>query len=466
MTSLLLQLLLLGAAVESAEESKAYAISFGGQYRVMADASNFDFHPRVIDDEQASQSFVNQRFRTWLNIHDGAAASHGVYFQFEIGHIAWGDDLEFPKTYEANGAEVGIELRRGYLWYKPSERSLLRVGIVDWHDRFGERPTFEDPMWAVDAYDSEQAVLANSVWDFNVGGVVFDFDTEDQWHTSLGTVVLSQGDTVGGDGSALLFSGDLDREVGSSLFGASAYYLRDRGGYSYGDFGGPPNVNGIDRSWDLWLGARGHHAFGSLTPSYFVIWNRGKTEGPEWEHSGWAVKGDLDYQWGPTRLQLRTFYATGNDHTSRDNSGEFRTIAQSVRDNFGSQSYWSLLGLSSPRGPSDVNDLGVGLQNRGLGLFTLQGSFEQRLSQSISTYVALGWLSSAEENPESRATDMGVELLGETHWSLSSAMAVDFGAAYLWTGDFYRAGASAATPADLYEVYARFQFELSVLAKD
>ena len=77
---------------------------------------------------------------------------------------------------------------------------------------------------------------------------------------------------------AVLFSGDLDREVGSSLFGASAYYLRDRGGYSYGDFGGPPNVGGVDRSWDLWLGARGHHTLGRLKPSYFFIWNRGKTE--------------------------------------------------------------------------------------------------------------------------------------------------------------------------------------------
>lgn len=455
-----------GAQEETPEEPSPYTVSFGGQYRIIADGANFDFHPRVVLDDQPSQSFVNQRFRTWLNFHDTATANHGVYFQVEIGHIVWGDDVEFPKTYEANGDEVGIELRRGYLWYKPSETSLLRVGILDWHDRFGERPTFEDPMWAVDAYDSEQAVLANSVWDFNVGGIAFDFEPGELWHSSLGAAVLTRGDTLGGDGSALLFSGDVDREVGSSLFGASAYYLHDRGGYSYGDFGGPANIGGIERSWDLWMGARGHHTFGKVKPSYFFIWNRGETEAPDWEHSGWAVKGDVDYELGQTRLRFQTFYATGNDNSSRDRSGEFRTIAQSVRDDFGAQGYWSLLGLSSPRGPSDVNDLGVSLQNRGLGLFTLQGAFEQRVNDSISAYAALGWLSSAEENPQSESTDMGVELLGEAHWTLSNAMAVDFGAAYLWTGDFYRAEPGDTSPANLYEVYARFQLEFAVLSND
>jgi len=112
-----------------------------------------------------------------------------------------------------------------------------------------------------------------------------------------------------------------------------------------------------------------------------------------------------------------------------------------------------------------VNDLGVSIQNRGLGLITLQSAIHQRLSKSLSAYAALGWLSSAEENPRSHATDMGVELLGEAHWTFSEAMGVDFGAAYLWTGDFYRAR-RGESPANLYEVYARFQLEFVMLSKD
>lgn len=191
-------------------------------------------------------------------------------------------------------------------------------------------------------------------------------------------------------------------------------------------------------------------------------WNGGKTERPKWTHSGWAVKGNIDYRVEGTRLRFRTFYATGNEGSFRDRSGAFRTIAQSARDDFGAQSYWSLLGLSSPRGPSDVNDLGVSVQNRGAGLLTFQGAVEQRLTDAASLYVALGWLSSAESNPTNDASDMGLELLGEAHWSLTGGMGVDVGASYLWTGEFYRAERSGGSPANLYEVYARFQLEFAV----
>lgn len=44
-------------------------------------------------------------------------------------------------------------------------------------------------------------------------------------------------------------------------------------------------------------------------------------------------------------------------------------------------------------------------------------------------------------------------------------MAVDFGARYLWTGDFNRAR-RGESPANLYEVYARFQLEFAVSARD
>ena len=378
-----------------------------------------------------------------------------------------GEDFDFPKTYVANGDDVGVELRRGFLWYEPTDGSLLRVGILDWHDRFGERPRFDDAEsshWAVDAYDSERAPLANSVWDFSVGGVTYDFEAKDVWHGSLGAMVLSQGDTLGGDGSALLFASDLDREVGASLYGVSAYYLRDRGGYSYGDFGGPSSGSPIERSWDFWLGARGHHDFLGVRPSYFFIWNRGATESPEWRHSGWAVKGALDYAFGSTVVSFQSYYSTGSDGSSRERSGEFRTIAQSTRDGLGAASYWSFLGLSSARGPSDVADLGVSLQNLGLGLRTVQASLRHSWNERFSSYLAFGGLSSAQPRPRSGSRSMGVELLGEASWRLAGAMVLDVGGAYFWTGDFYRRGPATDSPANLYEIYARFQLELAVLA--
>lgn len=434
-----------------------YGIAFGVQFRAMASFSNFDFHPQSVSNNQPALTVLNQRFRTWINFHDRDDKDHGVYFQVEIGHTNWGDDAEFPKTHDANGSEVGIELRRGYLWYKPTSNTLLRAGVLDWHDRFGERPSFEDPMWSVDQYDSFGAVLANSIWDFNVGGVTFDGTLEDKWHYGLGAMVLEKsGRTLTGDGSALLLTADLDREVGSSLLGGSVYYLRDKGEYSYGEFGGP---GAPESSWDLWTGFRGHFQTGRIAPSFFLILNTGETRNPDWNHTGWAGKGAVDFDAGFGNFSFQVLYSTGNDGTSGNDSGEFRTIAQSVRDNFGAQGYWSLLGLSSPRGPSDVVDLGIGLQNRGLGLRTVQVGFERKISTATSAYIATGYLQSDEDNPVNGEKEMGVELLGEFHWTMKKSMGLDLGVSYLSTGGFYKNGLEDPDPDDLYQIYLRYQLE-------
>ena len=56
------------------------------------------------------------------------------------------------------------------------------------------------------------------------------------------------------------------------------------------------------------------------------------------------------------------------------------------------------------------------------------------------------------------------ELLGEAAFRLGGALVLDVGGAYFWTGDFYRRGPETTSPANLYEIYARFQLELAVLA--
>lgn len=435
--------------------------SLGGQYRLMANGANAEFHQSSIPDDPAARSFANQRLRTWFNITDRARCRYGAYVQAEIGHVISGDGLEFPKTFGSSGDEVGIELRRGYLWFKPTDNSLVRAGVLDWQDRFGERPTFSDPLWAVDRYDSSRAPLANSVWDFNVSGIVFEATARDRWHYSLGTMVLQQGDqTLGGDGGSLLFTGDVDRDVGSALVGASIYYLRDRGGYSYGGFGGParrgPDTN---ESWDLWVGARAHFETGPADTAVFLILNTGQIDERGWEHTGWSAKVATDVPVGPGTLSIQSLYASGDDGADPDRSGEFRTVAQSARDNLGAQSYWSLLGLSSPRGPSDVTDLGVGLQNGGLGLFTVQAGWNQPVTDTVALYLAAGWLRSAESRQPSASSAIGTEMLAELHWQMADALALDVGGSSLLTGDGYRLAPGRGAPANLYELYARWQLE-------
>lgn len=390
-------------------------------------------------------------------------SGYGAYTQIEIGHTALGSGGEFPKTVGPGDDQVGMELRRGFLWFKPNEQSLVRAGIVPWEDRFGERPTFSSPLWTINRADTSQAPLANSDWEFTVGGVTFETTVRASWHYALGALLLRRGATpVDEDSASWLLTADLDRSIGSSLWGASVYYLRDEAGYSYAAFGGPSPARSfrtpIYRSSDLWIGGRGHveHARGST--ALFLILNRGEAPDHAWTHTGWAAKAATTVAAGSGTIHLRTLYSTGNDGRDRHGSGEFRTIAQSVRDNRGAQAYWSLLGITSPRGPSDVNDLGIGIQNGGLGLLTLQAGYEQPLADRWTGILAAGWLRSDAPNPASGSTAMGTELVAEARWQVGPFMALEIGAGLLLTGDFFRT-AGGEKPASLHELYTRWQLQ-------
>ena len=47
-------------------------LAVGGQYRLMGNGSNFGFHDRHVGESQRGNLIGNQRFRTWLNVHDRA----------------------------------------------------------------------------------------------------------------------------------------------------------------------------------------------------------------------------------------------------------------------------------------------------------------------------------------------------------------------------------------------------------
>ena len=425
-------------------------LAVGGQVRLMANQANFGFHQTAVEPDRGTGSFANARFRSWVNVHDRQDCRYGAYVQFEVGHIGLGEEFEFTKT-------SGTELRRGFLWFKPTEDTLVRAGVLDWHDRFGGRPTFAEPQWSLDRSDAGAAPLASSMWGFQVGGVVLEGAARDRWHYSVGTLLLQQGDqTVAGDGGALLFSADVDVDIGSGLWGASVYFLRDRGGYSYGEFGGPMPGTLARDSWDLWVGARGHFSTGRASSSVFLIVNTGKVEAPQWEHAGWAAKAATAIPFGDGSLRFQALLSTGDDGRTPGKSGEFRTIAQSVRDNAGAQSYWSPLGLTAPRGPSDVDDLGLSLQNRGRGLVTVQAEWSQPVARDWSTSLAAGWLRSSEPNPASGSSAIGTELLAELRWQMARLLALEFGGGVLVAGDFL-APDPQTSPGTLYEFYSRWQ---------
>ena len=435
-------------------------IAAGGQFRLMGNRSNFGFHDRTAGPEQPRSTIANQRFRTWVNVHDRTSCRYGGYAQIEIGHLNLGSGREFPKTFGSGGDQVGVEMRRGYLWFRPAEGALVRAGVLPWEDRFGERPTFAVPLWSVGRPGTGRAPLANSDWEFSVSGITLEATARDAWHYAFGALLLERdARPAGGQDGSWLLTADVDRELGSSLWGASVYYLRDDAGYSYGGFGGPAAGSGaaVQRSRDFWVGGRGHVEHGGGSTGVFLILNSGEIPALGWSHTGWSAKVATTLPAGRGAVHLQWLHATGDDGGDPHRSGEFRTIAQSVRDGLGAQSYWSFLGLTSPRGPSDVNDLGIGLQNGGLGLLTLQAGYEHPLADRWTAFLGAGWLRSDAARPQNGSTAIGTEVLAEARWQMGSMMALEFGASVLLAGDLFKPDPAAPPPGTLHQVYSRWQ---------
>lgn len=319
----------------------------------------------------------------------------------------------------------------------------------DRHDAFGESYTLGTEA-AVDDYDSFEAVLANSIWDFNVGGLSYvrQFPGLGCMNVNAGAFALVEGELRGAD-DAYLLALNLDWPTSEDHdIGISAYYLADNGNYSY------PTAAPYNHAWDLWLGLRAKTTLVSIPVHSFVIYNTGRLDPlgtvPGVRHDNFALKlqlGAIPMALGD--LSFQTLYSDAG----------FRTIAQSARDGFGGQGYWSYLALSSPEPVRDVNDLGVSLQNRGLGLFTVQAKYDYPITSRLTGTFRAGWMNSDARNPTSGSRDMGTELVKMFALDLTGGLTVDFGAAVLFTGNFYKPAANPGHPNTLWEVFSRVQLE-------
>jgi hypothetical protein len=438
---------------DASNEAKApLKWSWGGQYRIEPNASNFDFQPRFISNTQHTESFVSQRMRVWATVNPDEHIEG--YIQMQIGGVLWGQNVDFQKTFDGpkfppNEDRVGIMLRRGWLAYDDEDCGKWRAGILDWHDSFGD-------------------TLASSDYEFDIGGVDWTrtFKDFNNLKIVLASLFLSDlplittEDVPLGTHTAWLFTADVDQPIGEkSSVGASVYYLPDRGDYSY------PTAPPYRSAWDLWFGVRGKTVVMDTLPlNAFAILNTGERTDEAgatiFRHTGYAGKFEVGpLPLGPGKLSGQMLYASGSAHPGVGDTGEFRTVAQTYRDNFGAQGYWSYLHLTTPNPPSDVQDLGVSLQDRGLGLFTLQAKYEYPICGKLSGTSAVGWLRSAAHNPANGSADIGTELTQMFTYNFGHGLALDVGGAWLFTGGFYKETPAGPPPDDLWELFARLQLE-------
>ena len=423
----------------------------GGQFRIEGDGNNFPFHPLALTNSQPERAFVNQRYRLWLTYSPNENIEG--YVQAQLGGINWGTNYDFNKNFPGNftsvaGDRVGIELRRAWLAYKDADWGKVRVGFLDWHDSFND-------------------TLASSNYDFNVAGTDWVKTVESLNNLRLSAAALMLSDqafantnpaATAGTHTATLIAFDADQPLTQKLsVGASTYILYDRGGYSY------PTSGPYRYSTDVWVGLRAKWNNDILPLAAFVLGNAGRradNDATGFRHAGWATwleAGALKI--GDAKLSAQAYFASGDRSPGEGKSQEFRTVAQSYRDNFGAQGYWSYLQVTSPNGPGDVADLGVSLQNRGLGLFTVQGKFEYPLTKRLNSSTTAGWLNSAFPNPRNGSRAMGTEIGEMFTYDFGGGLKLDTGAAVLFTGDFYRPAPNVAKADTIWETFARLQLE-------
>jgi hypothetical protein len=170
----------------------------GGQYRMMFNAANYDYHPQSIGDNQPSQAFINERLRLWLTVQTSDNVE--AYVQTQMGSVLWGTNYDLPKTFTAPvtapgnpNDQVGIMLRYGYLAYHDDCLGRVQAGIQPWQDSFSQ-------------------TLFSSDWDFSVGGFAWirKFPEYDDTQLKFGIFELAEGDAQLVDQSYLLTL-DIDR---------------------------------------------------------------------------------------------------------------------------------------------------------------------------------------------------------------------------------------------------------------
>jgi hypothetical protein len=201
----------------------------------------------------------------------------------------------------------------------------------------------------------------------------------------------------------------------------------------------------------------GNKNLGKAKLNAFFIYNTGSVDKAEVKHTGYAAKIEFVFDIKSSSVGVQALYSTGDDGKDPAKTDEFRTLQDD------GQGYWSYLGIFTPRGSSDTNNLRASLRNRdkdGLarGLTTVQGFAAFPIVGNLDGYVAAGLFKSTEEDANGYS-DMGTEILAEGKYKISEKLAIEFGGSYAITGDFYKTGGATAEPENLYLLFSRLQVE-------
>ena len=408
-----------------------YKIKVGLQHRVMWNYSNIPLSGVTTAADTKDYDFFRQRLRFNLDVQP--IENVGGFLQLEY-RGGWGGSS--PANSDPRG--VGLTLnafnrlqsrgvRYGYIYYTPEEETCLASGIIPVSDQIGD-------------------VLFSADWDFNVGGVSFNSvagsaDYRFAYVRIIDGVASSNKDVVGNNGDLLI--ADVNWPVAENAkMGVHLYYLSVSKDLAV-EAGLPGKIS------QGWYALSGSVDMDSANLNGFVCINNGSYGGND--NTGWAVKTEAAIPFGSPMLKILGVYSTG-DKEGVSSKDQFRTI-QGI---FGTEGFWGYTHIFISNPPSDVNDLGVGLDNGGRGLLSIQAKCEIPLIEKLYSDLFAGWFQASADNSDGNK-DMGTEVGGMLTYEMAKYLNFQFGAAYAFLGDYYKS--NGQNPDNLSEVFARFQLQ-------
>src|SRR3989304_3079083 len=350
-------------------------VDLGLQYRVMYNLSNIG--------TENDYDFFRQRMRITLDVKPTTNA--GGYAQIEY-RGGWGgtspscSDPRPPGCVTDPSADSAAfnrlqarGIRYGYVYASPADGHMLKAGILPASDQLG------DTIFSAD-------------WDFNVGGILYKgkADTIDYRAAYLRLVDdmikindITKDSEMTDDKNGGIYIIDLNTAIEAVKIGGHIYYLSvDKG------------ASALSETKEGWYGLSASAKVDMLDVNGFVVLNSGEV-GDE-SNDGFGVKVEGGIPVGKMRISGMALMTTGDDKdlatidydtSTSDDNRTFSKGYQTIEGLLKTRGYWAYTYIFTPHGPSDVNDYGLEIGNRGYGLTTIQAKLDVPVTDNLGAQV-------------------------------------------------------------------------------
>lgn len=433
MKKLVLTLLILGifATPSLAIKLTDLDIDIGLQHRVMYNYSNIG--------SREDYDFFRQRLRLVFDIHTEEGVGSFMQLEFRGGWGGSSPAASDPRGTYAINAFNRLEargVRYGYVYF-PLGPGSVNGGILPISDQVND-------------------MIFSADWDFNVGGVSY-MGEMNGFDYRLAYIRLVEGvfyrDTVIEDEDLDFIVVDLNTSLGATMKGGIHFYATTGEVCPLGTLC-TVSTDMVDLD-QIWIGPRITADINALKIDGAVIYNSG--ERGTVDNDGWLVRLSGSTMLGNANVSLLGIYSTGEDVVSVDNG------FQTVQGILGTAGYWGYTYIFSPHGPSDVNDFGLEVGNRGFGLITLQLKADIPLSEKVALQGVAGWFAATEDMPTlvpgKFDDDLGTEFGAQLTINLGKYMNLEVGGGIADLGDAAQANYQGNNEDSVYEIFSRLQLE-------